>query len=181
MKKNEVKVGQTYRAKITDKVVPVRIDAERPASGGGGWDGTNLHTKRKVHIKSAQKLRGRITVPAKDEPEAATGAPLAPVAKSAAKATNDAKAKTHATGAKDGETKPKRLSLLNAAAQVLAEAKDPMNCQQMVEQVMAQKLWSGNGKTPAATLSSAILRECQSKGDESRFTKVDRGQFELKG
>jgi len=101
------------------------------------------------------------------------------VAKGEAKATNDAKAKTNATRAKDGETKPKRLSLLNAAAQVLGESKEPMNCQQMVEQVMAKKLWSGNGKTPAATLSSAILRECQSKGDESRFTKVDRGQFEL--
>ena len=56
MKNDDVKIGQTYSAKITDKVVPVRIDAEHKS---GGWHGTNLETNRKVHIKSAQKLRGK--------------------------------------------------------------------------------------------------------------------------
>ena len=157
--------------------MPVRIDA---TNARGGWDGTNLHTKRKVHIKSAQKLRGRITVPAKDDPEATKAATSASVPKGEAKATDTADATPDATRAKDGETKPKRLSLLNAAAQVLAESKESMNCQQMVEQVLAKKLWSGNGKTPAATLYSAILRETR-KGDASRFKKVERGQFALKG
>jgi hypothetical protein len=55
MKKNDVKVGQTYLAKVTDKVVPVRIDGENPH---GGWDATNTVTGKKVRIKSAQRLRG---------------------------------------------------------------------------------------------------------------------------
>ena len=54
MKKDDIKIGTTYTAKITNRVVPVRIDAENPH---GGWDATNLATKKKVRIKSAAKLR----------------------------------------------------------------------------------------------------------------------------
>ena len=44
---------------------------------------------------------------------------------------------------------------------------------------MADKnLWtSPGGKTPHATLYSAILREIQTKGSESRFKKTERGKF----
>jgi len=54
MKKAQVKVGGIYAAKVSGKVVQVRIDAENPH---GGWDATNLATKKKVRIKSAQRLR----------------------------------------------------------------------------------------------------------------------------
>lgn len=41
-----------------------------------------------------------------------------------------------------------------------------------------QGLWtSPGGKTPHATLYSAILREITAKGDESRFMKTERGKF----
>jgi hypothetical protein len=40
-------------------------------------------------------------------------------------------------------------------------------------------MWTTKGKTPAATLYAAILREIQKKGSEARFKKVDRGQFAL--
>ena len=53
MKKNEVKVGTTYRVKVGGNVQDVRITGENPH---GGWDGVNVATKRKVHIKSAQRL-----------------------------------------------------------------------------------------------------------------------------
>ena len=46
----------------------------------------------------------------------------------------------------------------------------------------AKGYWkSPGGKTPAATLYSAILRECQKKGKDARFKKVDRGRFALGG
>jgi len=57
MKRDEVKIGGVYTAKVTDKVVPVRIDAE---SRHGGWDGTNLATGKKVRIKSPQRLRAEV-------------------------------------------------------------------------------------------------------------------------
>ena len=50
MKKDDVKIGENYMAKVTNSVVPVRIDTEKP---NGGWDGKNLATGRKIHIKSA--------------------------------------------------------------------------------------------------------------------------------
>jgi hypothetical protein len=54
MKKNEVKIGHIYTAKVTDKIVDVRIDAE---SRNGGWDATNLATGKKIRIKSPTRLR----------------------------------------------------------------------------------------------------------------------------
>jgi hypothetical protein len=46
---------------------------------------------------------------------------------------------------------------------------------------MAKKrLWtSPGGKTPHATLISAILREIQAKGKDARFKKAERGKFAI--
>ena len=76
------------------------------------------------------------------------------------------------------EAKEKKLSAIDAAAQVLAASKEPMNAKEMIEAMAAKGLWtSPGGKTPHATLYSAIIREIATKGKESRFVKKDRGQF----
>ena len=72
-----------------------------------------------------------------------------------------------------------KMSGLDAAAKVLAEAGKPLHCKEMVETMLAKGYWSTNGKTPAATLYSAILREIDTKPSGSRFTKTDRGLFAL--
>jgi hypothetical protein len=83
--------------------------------------------------------------------------------------------KKRAAKAKPAEGK---LSALDAAAQVLAGSKEPLNAKQMIERMAEQGLWtSPGGKTPHATLYSALLREIQAKGKESRFKKTDRGHF----
>ncbi len=75
--------------------------------------------------------------------------------------------------------KPKHISALDCAAQVLSEARAPMRCKEMIAAMQTQGLWaSPNGKTPEATLYSAILREISKKGEASRFRKLDRGLFE---
>ncbi len=80
------------------------------------------------------------------------------------------------------EPKAKKTSALDAAAQVLAESKEPMNTRQMIEVMAAKKLWtSPGGKTPHATLYSAILREINEKGKDARFTKTERGKFAANG
>lgn len=77
--------------------------------------------------------------------------------------------------------KPKRVSALDAAAQLLGSSKEPMNCQEMITAMAEQGLWSSpNGKTPHATLYAAICREIKAKGAESRFKKADRGKFATK-
>ena len=39
--------------------------------------------------------------------------------------------------------------------------------------------WTTKGKTPEATLYSAIIREIQKKGKDARFKKVSRGMFAI--
>ena len=48
----------------------------------------------------------------------------------------------------------------------------------MIGAMAAKGYWtSPGGKTPAATLSSAILRELTTKGTSSRFQKTQPGKF----
>ena len=74
--------------------------------------------------------------------------------------------------------KPKRLSAIDAAAQVLAESRVPMRAKEMIAAMEAKSLWkSPGGKTPEATLYAAIIREIAAKGREARFRKHERGVF----
>jgi len=102
---------------------------------------------------------------------------------SAAEAAQAAEAKpAKKTRAKKpaAEPKPKRVSAIDAAAQVLADAGKPMRAKELIEAMTVRGLWtSPNGKTPEATLYAAMLREITTKGAQARFRKVDRGQFEF--
>ena len=56
-----------------------------------------------------------------------------------------------------------------------------MNTKEMVEAMAAKGYWTRpGGKTPHATLYSAILREIKTKGNDARFTKTERGKFTAK-
>jgi len=202
MKKSDVKVGGVYAAKVTNKVVPVRIDTE---NAHGGRDATNQSTGKKVRIKTAQRLRGpwpKKTMPivaesgsdkANDKGIAETVAAVekgnladgvtVPRSTRDAKTAKDAKKSPGRDTGERGATRAKkqRNSLLNLAAKVLAEAGEPMTCKQMVEKVLAAGLWKTKGRTPSATLYSAILREAQTKGNAARFRKVERGKFVVAG
>lgn len=192
MKKDEVKIGETYTAKVSDKVVPVRIDKENPR---GGWDATNLVTNKQIRIKSAQRLRSRVSASATDA-DTGTQKPAAkpPIKKKLTAAERkarrqqpSAKADKPTPAAKKADApKEKKLSLIDAAVQVLGNSGgtsggEPMSTKQMVAQITEQNLWSprSGGKTPHATLYSAILRELQKKGKDARFQKVERGRFTL--
>jgi hypothetical protein len=72
-----------------------------------------------------------------------------------------------------------KMSGLDAAAKVLADAGKPMSCKEMVEAMLAQKLWSTGGKTPSSTVYAAIVREIANRKDASRFKKTGPGEFAL--
>lgn len=81
------------------------------------------------------------------------------------------------------EAAPKRPSALDAAAKVLAgltgaEAKEGVAAPDLIERMAKAKLWSSpGGKTPAATLYAAMIREINAKGKASRFVRPSPGRF----
>jgi hypothetical protein len=77
-------------------------------------------------------------------------------------------------GAQGGKT-----SGLDAAAKVLSEAGEALGCRAIVQRAFEKGYWKSDGKTPHATVYSAILREIQKKGEQARFRKAARGKFEL--
>ncbi|HEY3965843.1 MAG TPA: winged helix-turn-helix domain-containing protein [Planctomycetaceae bacterium] len=104
------------------------------------------------------------------------------MSKSATKTKKTTETKTPKAGKPAKAKADGKLSCIDAAAKVLADAKEPMTTKAMIEAMAAKGLWSSpNGQTPAATLYSAILREIKVKGKESRFKKADRGLFGVNG
>lgn len=74
----------------------------------------------------------------------------------------------------------KKASALDAAAKVLATAKEPMSAAELVFVMSSKGYWkSPGGQTPDRTLYSAIAREIQAKGKDSRFKKAEKGKFVL--
>ena len=71
------------------------------------------------------------------------------------------------------------MTCLDAAVKVLAESGVAMKCGEMMNAMIAARYWkpARGGKTPAATLSTMILRE--GRGSNSRIEKVGRGKFAL--
>jgi hypothetical protein len=268
MKKNEVVIGGRYLAKVSGRVVPVRITGE---SRYGGWDAVNVETHRAVRIKSPQRLRrpadaatreaiageetdmskarkvvlgnvysvasGGTYLPVRADKELGHGRyegtvlhpsgktetlrfstgrirgegtpedqwrkkqeagkqereteALQTAAKVASKVlgvpvgvvppkAKAAKAAGEPKPRKKAERKDGTMSGLDAAAKVLADAGEPLNCKTIVERAVEKGYWKTGGKTPSATVYAAILREIQKKGDASRFAKADRGMFTLK-
>ncbi|MDP6118770.1 MAG: winged helix-turn-helix domain-containing protein [Planctomycetota bacterium] len=103
--------------------------------------------------------------------------------KKATKKTASKKAakKAPAKKAAPKKAKEKRPSGLDAAVKVLSEVGEPMNCKDIVDRALEKGYWKTNGKTPHATVYSAILREIQKKGKDARFKKTERGKFALNG
>jgi hypothetical protein len=99
---------------------------------------------------------------------------------SAKKSTNPAKAVKPGPSLDSIKSSPKKLSALDAAARILQETKQPMNCKELIESMETKGYWkSPAGKTPHSTLYAAILRELSIKGKQARFKKTERGKFAL--
>jgi hypothetical protein len=177
MKLENVKVGETYTLAIGKNKVAVTVkgvDAKGKitVSSTGGKQMTVADAGR-LTVRTVADDVGRLTAK-----QAAHGTP---------RKTSASKGAKTARGRNVGQqgapqAKEKRVGLVDAAILVLHEAGNkPMNVKEIIQVVLARKLWSTTGKTPGATLYSCILREIQKKGSEARFKKVERGQFALVG
>lgn len=179
MKKADMKIGGVYGVTVLGKSVEVRIDGERPR---GGWDATNLLTNKKIQIKSGQRLQpisgskraGKSKGDGKETEVAEVASEPTVVEPEVAEAGVLKKPRKAKVEPVDGEEK---LSCVGAALKVLAESEQPLNTKEMIEAMQAKGYWcSPGGKTPHATLYSAILRDLAA-GDAAKFVKIERGRF----
>ncbi len=128
-------------------------------------------TKKKAARKATTSAKSKsATPPTKAKTSRKTATKPAPASKP--KASDKPAAKKPAAS--------KRMSALDAAVQVLKEAKKPMSCKDLTETILKRGLWKTNGKTPAATLYAAIHREIDRKGKEARFERAGRGMFAVR-
>ena len=163
MKDTDIHIGYCYDIKVGRNTTAVRI--MKPAADGG-WEAVSLTTNKPLVIKTAKRiLRAH-------NPKGT----MRSVADKSSKPSQPSD-----SGKSPHTAEPKRTSALDAAARVLAEAKEPMNCRQMIETMTDKGYWQPKnaGKTPQNTLHAAISKEIRTKGAEARFEKVGRGQFTL--
>lgn len=90
-------------------------------------------------------------------------------------------AKPNSAKKPSSEPTSKRLSALDAGAQILADAPaEGVNAKDLIDEMQAKGLWSSPaGKTPHATLAAAIVREINTKGEQARFVRLAPGRFAL--
>ena len=113
------------------------------------------------------------------EPGAPEAAPA--TEQEAESATPEMEEDTPNPAPESGGSPEKKLSLLNAALQVLKHSRTPLNTKEILAQVIEEGLWSPNGaKTPEQSLYSAFFREIKEKETPRvRKSAARRGAFEF--
>jgi len=120
-------------------------------------------TKVSIETTTKKSRRGRVAVP--------VGQPRATTPQKVAAAT-------------EASARP-RMSALDAAAEVLGrlpskEANNGLSVKDLIEGMEKAGLWeSPGGKTPSATLYSALIREIKERKADSRFKRIAPGKFSL--
>ena len=166
-----VKVGRNMVEAIVTEITETGVKVKSRSSG------REFETRRIERIVAEPETEATAQVePETPETEAAT--PVEPEAPETEDKEDHAVNPAPESG--DGPRPAKKLSLLNAAAQVLATCREPLNCKQIIAKAVEMGLWTPTGaKTPEQTLYSGIFREIKST-DEPRFKKSEsrKGSFE---
>lgn len=71
------------------------------------------------------------------------------------------------------------MNALDAAYTILVEIGKPLHVRELVQQMLARGLWSTNGKTPEATIDSAITVDMRTLGEASRFRRAGKRTFTI--
>jgi hypothetical protein len=133
---------------------------------------------RQARAAKAKAVPAAVPRPAEPNASETTEIPITPAPEPA---PTEAETPAPVAALPDPATRAKKLSALDAAFQVLGESGQAMSCPELIATMAARGYWSSpKGRTPAATLYSALLRELQTKGDQARFCKTHRGKFALR-
>lgn len=164
---NEVRTGTVAIVKVGRNEVPVSV-IERIASG---YRVQSRETGRNFMVRQLS----RIVLPAPSE------FPGEPTLESR---NNIPTASTPETEAANPAVKPtvksKKLSLLEAAIEVLKHGREPMNARELVKAAAESGLWTPTDcKTPEQTLYGSIFREIATKEFPRIRKSAQKGKFEF--
>lgn len=179
--------GGKRRGKTRKPIVktPAAIDANNDVTAADGGDETvagQVATDSDVAATAVDDQQPAMEPIATGEPDTAQTAAAAGKPEAEPKIADEevhSKKTIIAKAERVASDKPKRSSGLKAAAKVLEETGIPMNVKEITEVAIAKCYWKPAGRTPSATLASALIREIAKKGAKSRFRKVERGKFIL--
>ena len=160
--KRKIEIGKVYSGEVGGSWLPIKVEK---SLGHGRYEAQSLPSGKTVKV-STDAIKG-------------DGQTLEQWTASTTPKEHDLPAPPKGEKIKKARAKkePKgpRQSLTNAAILVLADATQPMNAKAIVEKATADGMYKpGDGKTPEATLYSAMLRD-----KKERFQKADRGVWTL--
>ena len=160
---SEIKIGSKVILKVGRNAVEVEI-LKPMADGDAYW------VKSIVSGKEFMMPSARIKVPTVSIEPAAEPDPIED------EAPNPAPECTPTPG------KEKKLSLLDAAVEVLKQSGEPMNTREMVKAATDSGLWIPTDcKTPEQTLYGSIFREMKIKENPRIVKSSVKGKFEYAG
>ena len=167
---SSITVGTVAIVKVGRNEVEVTV-TEVTATG---WKVKSQSTGREFEVRRIERI---VTEPVEETEvaELETAVPAEPETED-----EEDNAVSPAPESGSGPRPEKKLSLLNAAAQVLAACRAPMNCKEIIAKAVEMGLWMPTGaKTPEQTLYSGIFREIKGT-EEPRFKKSEtrKGSFE---
>ncbi|KAA0215782.1 MAG: hypothetical protein DYG94_06455 [Leptolyngbya sp. PLA3] len=166
--------GKTSAKKVPAKKTP-RMSASAARAEGAAKTKRALADAKAASDKNLKAIAAADQENAKKRDERAASADGMTASERAMSVSKPKKAPATKPAAKR-EPKPKRVSGLDLAAKVLADARRPLPVKDITELVLAAG-WITNGKTPESTLYAAIIREIARKGKDARFAKHARGLF----
>lgn len=73
-----------------------------------------------------------------------------------------------------------KITYIEAAYQILKERRIPLTAEEITKTALERNLIETSGKTPSATMGARLYVDINKKGEDSLFTRIERGKFGLK-
>jgi hypothetical protein len=178
MVENEFHPGDIVRVKVGKNLVEAEVVGLMP---NGLFNVKSLNTQKEFGVKHIHEL----VFAAKDyeqeekpEPEPVTEPVTEPEEAELASDGEDEEAGINPVH--ESDRPKKRMSLMNAAVQLLRESPVPMNTREIVAAAIEAGLWEPTGsKTPEQSLYGSIFREIAAK-DHPRIVRAEqKGKFRI--
>ena len=160
---SEIKVGSKVILKVGRNAVEVEI--LKPMADGDAYWVKSISSGKEFMMPSARIKVPTVSIEPVAEPE-----------------TIENEAPNPAPECTTAPRKEKKLSLMDAAVEVLKQSGEPMNTREMVKAATDSGLWIPTDcKTPEQTLYGSIFREMKIKENPRIVKSSVKGKFEYAG